>query len=242
MTHQGTFAGSAVLAAVTLGALVACTSPTDSKKSASVDLTSDLVVWLKFNDENGSTASDSSGNGNDVDLVNDPTWTTEGAKDGALTLSQDATDEIFQYGTVTEQTLSGDFTLAAYVKLPDPRADDGLVGVQGTGPDVNFYLGYPRLFQYADANAADSHTGSDVLVATKKVTTDGWTHVAFVRSGSTTTVYVGGVASGSTSVWTQPLKFSSIGWGNAGYLTGSLDDLRVYHRALTAAEVKALLN
>ena len=36
-----------------------------------------LVGWWKFDEDNGTVAYDSSGNGNDGNLTNGPTWTEE---------------------------------------------------------------------------------------------------------------------------------------------------------------------
>jgi hypothetical protein len=78
-----------------------------------------------------------------------------------------------------------------------------------------------------------------------------WTHVAVTISGSTGTLYINGVASGSNSNITlspQSLGSTTQNWIGRSqfsadpYLDGRVDDFRIYGGALTAAEVQALAN
>ena len=49
--------------------------------------TNGLVGWWKLDDGSGTSAMDSSGNGNTGTLNNSPTWTTSGMNGGALTFN-----------------------------------------------------------------------------------------------------------------------------------------------------------
>jgi len=70
-----------------------------------------------------------------------------------------------------------------------------------------------------------------------------WSHVAVVREGPTMTLYVNGVAKKSGSFSSHPfVRFSRLCLGRVNGSTardfcGQLDDVRVYGRALSAAEV-----
>ena len=75
----------------------------------------------------------------------------------------------------------------------------------------------------------------------------GWRHLAAVREGGRLALYVDGksVASSPASD-TSPLDLTSneplkIGLGAHDYFRGSLSDLRLYGRALTAGEVANLV-
>lgn len=82
------------------------------------------------------------------------------------------------------------------------------------------------------------------------VPVNAWTHVAVVFSGSTCTLYVNGTAMDSNASMTlfpdslnAPLMENAnyLGRGNAGgFFQGSLDDFRVYMKALSAGEVATL--
>ena len=82
-----------------------------------------------------------------------------------------------------------------------------------------------------------------------------WQHVALTWDGATITTYVNGVLVGETQYGTElapndeslyiGMDVGGAGifgetWSQIEYLKGYLDDLRIYNRALSAAEVKAL--
>ena len=75
----------------------------------------------------------------------------------------------------------------------------------------------------------------------------GWRHLAAVREGGRLSLYVDGklVASSSPTPDAPPLDLTNdqplrIGLGEHDYFRGSLSDLRLYGRALTAREIAAL--
>jgi len=108
----------------------------------------------------------------------------------------------------------------------------------------------------------DAGTGALRFVITDGVTTqsltgpvlaaDQWQHLAVVFSGTTCTLYVGGIAVATQPAMTvfpdglnAPLMENAnyLGRGNAGnHFRGALDDFRMYHKALSAAEVSTLFN
>ena len=82
-------------------------------------------------------------------------------------------------------------------------------------------------FSYPSPNAA-------VVRATSNISANTWTHVAFVRSGSTITIYINGVAAGtgSSAYASNPLRIIgaiSTGSTNADFyfFNGYIDDLRL---------------
>src|SRR5262249_35038899 len=79
--------------------------------------------------------------------------------------------------------------------------------------------------------------------ATKPLPANTWTHVASVYTGAQLRIYINGAllatapASGSYEVNAKPLWIG----GNAVYgehFKGKLDDIRIYNRALSQAEVQ----
>ena len=69
-----------------------------------------LVGWWKFDETEGNIASDSSGNGNDGNLINGPTW-TEGKIGGAL--SFDGVDDFVEVSS-RKWTLNNSFSVSLW--------------------------------------------------------------------------------------------------------------------------------
>nr|WP_307606844.1 LamG domain-containing protein [Paenibacillus sp. V4I9] len=82
------------------------------------------------------------------------------------------------------------------------------------------------------------------------IATGGWHHVAVTLDGTTGTLYVDGQQVGSNAVNIRPSQLGAttqnwIGrsqWSSDPYLDGRVDDFRIYNRALSAAEVTAVMN
>ena len=75
-----------------------------------------------------------------------------------------------------------------------------------------------------------------------------WTHLAFVGTGTSTSLYVNGAFYGSTNV-SIPLPRAFIGAGYVtssaklvDYMLGSLDEIMVFNRALSSTEIQSIYN
>ena len=90
---------------------------------------------------------------------------------------------------------------------------------------------------------------STQINGTAALATGSWQHVAVTLAGTAGTLYVNGVAVGTATISINP---SNLGTTTQNYigksqwadpnLTGSVDDFRIYSRALNATEVAALAN
>jgi uncharacterized repeat protein (TIGR01451 family) len=84
--------------------------------------------------------------------------------------------------------------------------------------------------------------------STTAVSTGIWYHVAGTYDGATATLYVNGVAEASANVSfpldysTRPLFLGTSGESFDGKLNGSLDEVHIFNRALSAAEIQSLYN
>jgi hypothetical protein len=85
---------------------------------------------------------------------------------------------------------------------------------------------------------------STVAVSPVRVPVGVWCHLAGVYDGSSVSIYVNGALAATHASAVKPIDGSSpleIGISHGGHsFNGSLDDVRIYARALSAAEVKAL--
>jgi hypothetical protein len=218
--------------------------------------TTDLVGWWKFDETSGTSASDSSGNGNTGTLVDGPTWTTGGMNNGALTFVA-ATSQyvsvpyssIFDFGT-------GSFTVSAWMKANSLPATQHAAAAQLVGKQApNESKGWGLQFQDSSGtgkaglyiNDAAGHYAT--YINSTPLSLGVWYHLVFIVDRSTNTLrsYVNGIKYGS-----EP---SIAGYGNVDYTNtlfigsertdlsffdGTIDDARVYNRALSATDVKAL--
>lgn len=97
----------------------------------------------------------------------------------------------------------------------------------------------------ASRPAAYVHTSSDQgLNGTSAVPINTWTHVAMTFDGATLRMFVNGAQvssralAGSAVVTTGALRIGGdAAWGE--YFRGVIDEVRVYNRALTAAEIQS---
>ncbi|MCK7555502.1 LamG domain-containing protein [Chitinophaga sedimenti] len=87
--------------------------------------------------------------------------------------------------------------------------------------------------------------------ATGKLSDGGWHHVVCVREGLVTSVYIDGTKRGSTTATglkvvsnDQDFKigFQEGATSNSNFFSGNIDDVLVYRKALTEAEILALFN
>jgi hypothetical protein len=205
----------------------------------------DLIGHWKLDETSGTTAADSSDNGNDGTLENmaGDEWTT-GVLSGALQLDGN-NDHIEVTGLLGEPA---DITICAWVNL---------TSIDLAGADV-VSLGDCIAIRLDDTNPLRGCTGmffdgSDLQYTPSAdyIEGTGWHQVAYTfdDSANTQKFYIDGVEEGS-STHTDSVSYSGQGSnvtmgihgnGSANYSFGGLvDDVRIYNRALTADDVAAL--
>jgi fibronectin type 3 domain-containing protein len=203
-----------------------------------------LQAYLKFDESSGASAADATGNGWTGSLVGGATWVA-GYSNNALNLSGSSQYVALPAGIVSNLN---DFTISAWVK---PASLDTWARVFdfGSGTPTSMMLtvkngtnGKPR-FAIKISNSAEQQ-----IEAANPLATGTWTHIAVTLSGSTGTLYINGVASGTNTA----MSFKPSGMGsttqdylgksqyNDPYFNGSIDDFRIYTRALSAGEISLL--
>ena len=204
------------------------------------------MVHLRFDESSGTLASDSSGNGWNGTLVNGPLWATgaNGKINNAVSL-----DGSNDYLTLPAGVVSSlnDFSMTAWVKWNGgtdwQRAIDFGTGI------TNYLFFSPRAGSATARFAIRTPAVAEQVIDGPPLTIGVWTHVAVTLSGTTGTLYINGVSVGTNAAMT--LKPSSLGSTNLNYLgrsqfpadaylNGSLDELQIHNRALSAAEIAAI--
>jgi Concanavalin A-like lectin/glucanases superfamily/Calx-beta domain len=204
------------------------------------DGASGLVAAFSFDEGAGTTALDDSGNGLNG-AISGATWST-GRNGGALSF-----DGVDDWVTVDDHALLDvtRVTVSAWIR-PSVRTPWMTVLMKETGTGLAYAL-------YANNDA--SRPAGEILVngviriatGTAAVATTGWTHLAYTYDGANMRMYVNGVLvrtvarTGNITASTGPLRIGGNEvWGE--FFTGLIDDVRVYNRALTLAEVQADMN
>lgn len=200
---------------------------------------SGLYGWWKLSDGRGDMAIDLSGNGHHGLLSNGAAWAES---DRGTVLSLDGVDDYVDTGSYLPD-LNVPLTIALWVKPADTQvihADilgnhgEPYVGInlQQDGTATNSFG-----FGYGDGKRWQG-TGSAQLEA------DQWQHLAVVCDGQDAILYVDGAercrAAAVGPIAPNPAQNFKLGQGyhSGRYFRGLLSDVRIYRRALSAAEVR----
>ncbi|QQR64991.1 hypothetical protein IPH92_00195 [Candidatus Kaiserbacteria bacterium] len=212
--------------------------------------TSGLVGKWMFEEGSGTTVRDASGGGNTGTLNGTPSWISEN-RGKAISLNG-TTDYVAIPNLI--QTHRSDITIATWFKTTTTGVIAGYqAGMVGSGPSS--YV--PAIYIGTDNKIyAQLWDGATHPITTSGTYTDGaWHHVALaVSGGNSQSLYVDGSFVGILSnaitdfgaTYSQFGAGYTTGWTNASggltYFAGSLDDNRIYNRALTANEISDLYN
>ena len=209
------------------------------------DTTTGLVGHWTFDDGSGTTAADTSGNGNDGTLVNTPTWTT-GRIGGALDFDYTSSQYV-DMGLPAELQLTNTGSVSAWVRYNDQSVSGSWTYIAGATNASTDRNGYALVVWPANrpSIAVDSATAHNQFSAPLTYDDGSWHLVTGTWDGSDVILYIDGLEVGSTA---QTLNANVIYNINVGrdsantnaYFNGTIDDVRIYNRALSAADVAAL--
>ena len=194
---------------------------------------------------NTNTTADISGNGNTGQLISMSTSTSPaiGKIGQALTLNG-TSQYITRDGNLNSLSFGAPLTLSAWIKVP--ALVKGAIVIAGNSTT---HTGWGLYLQDTFGHLSFLNPGVTAINSTKTVSANVWTHVAVtVPSGSTNpTFYFNGVPDTVTDVnaITAPAVSDQVmigSWftGGADFFKGSMDDVRIYDRALSAGEVQQL--
>lgn len=245
--------GTITLSGVAEGSAT-CTVTTDADAGyalswrAGTNNSNGLVGHWKFDETTGTVAYDSSGLGNHGDH-NGTTISTLVANEYISTRSLDF-DGSADYVSVDTDPLGANYTHYSFAMFVRPTADQAMTFVARS----NMTSGQSIISAGYDVVANNELFFDDFLPSGGyteggSLTLNEWAHVAFVRDGSTRRIYKNGVlvaeqtgvesytGSAPTNLFIGVDRRSS---GNSRYMEGQLDDVRIYNRALSAAEIRDL--
>ncbi|KVD16104.1 hypothetical protein WI80_00420 [Burkholderia ubonensis] len=211
-----------------------------------------LLAHLAFDEGDGITAADRSGNGRNGTL-NGATWAV-GRSGSAVSLNGSGA-----YVALPDDLLVdvSDFTIASWVFWNGSQTWARLFDF-GTGfhrymmftPRGRLRNGWAGMRFAMTANGPGDGPPEQIIDAPTELPSKRWVHVAVTLSGSTGTMYVDGTpVSTNTAMFQAPFRLGSTtqNWlGKSQYsadatFNGLIDDFRIYRGALSAAQIASLM-
>lgn len=222
-----------------------------------------LVGWWKFDEGSGTTAIDSSGNGNNGTLTNGPTYV-----DGKIgkALNFDGSNDRIVFGDISLFDFTNSFSISVWVKVsgaPPTSQFSTIIGKGGLQSSTGF--GGWAVF-IADTGLIWFQTRYNTTVlqasSTLSIIDGNWHYITGIRNHLTniTMIYIDGIfatqASGALTNYssTRYLTIGDIellGTGSYGSVSapatyeaynGVIDDIRIYNRTLSESEITQIYN
>jgi len=197
-----------------------------------------------FNETGATTSADASGNNNAATLVNGPTFVPGKNGNG---LSFDGTNDYLTVPNSPSLDISGNaLTLSMWINPTGSAGDQVVLGKHWnatmTSPYYQFGLelqsnGRVPAFQIGTTGGVQAVTTGTALALNQ------WSHLAIVFNGSTVQFYVNGALAATRTLVASitargnPLRMGADA-NTQQFYKGMLDDVRIYSRALTQAEVQ----
>jgi hypothetical protein len=196
------------------------------------------VAAFHFDEGSGPTAHDATGHGHDG-TVTGAAWTPAGRHGGALAF--DGVDDWVTVAAHPALNLSTGLTVEAWV-YPTGFSGYQTVAMREMPGGLAYVLyandqaPWPAIWIQADGTDVEAPGAAPLPL-------NEWTHLAATYDGVTLELFFNGVPAGSRAVSgaisdiSGVLRFGGNAvWGE--YFTGLLDEIRIYDRALSAAEIQ----
>ena len=212
-----------------------------------------LVACYQLDEGSGNSFLDGAQNPvyNDGTTVGNPTWGA-GINGTALYL-----DGSTQYGDIPDDNsldVTTDVTLAAWIRPDGTNPTTQRVIAKTNMGSVNGYelslgSGGVVFVRFNQATSGDTYRINSTT--NYPLNDSAWMHVAATYNGSVIRLYINGVQEGVDLAMAAPIVTNSLdlaigseppGSSNNYKLHGSVDDVRVYNRALSAGEIAILAN
>ena len=197
-----------------------------------------LVAAYSFDEGSGPNANDGSGNAF-TGVIAGATWTSAGKYGNALSFN--GTSNWVTVPDSNNLDLINGMTLEAWVFPTSTTGVRDILIKEGSNIDVY------NLYARNGAGRPESNVfvgGTNRAAQGTVLATNVWTHVAGTYNGATVRLFINGAQvastafSGSIATSAGPLRIggNSI-WGE--FFQGRIDEIRIYNRALTQAEIQA---
>jgi hypothetical protein len=204
-----------------------------------------LVGYWPFDETSGTIAHDASGNANNGTLACNgcsilPNWAA-GMRNGALNFS--GPNDLASVPDSASLHVTNNFTIAFWLKKAAGASNLTYLSKGAFNNGFMVATGNPGTYIYI--NLFSNNVGTARCIDNGVILDQTWEHIAVTYNGTTIQFYINGAPSVSCSA-TVPVGVSSsplsIGGVNGSSPTGTMDEVRIYNRALSAQEVVAVYN
>lgn len=202
-----------------------------------------LVLYFTFDEGEGGTLKDHSAYKNDGFIAGNPQWVA--GKFGSA-LKFDGDIDAIEVAHDDSLNMTTAVTMEMWVNVPPVGGLVNQVGIEkGTWDAVGEYGLYP-VYEVGDGTLVqfnDLPDGCDDENTGRRIRDNQWHHLAGVWDGKTIFLYIDGEVdrssqcAGELGTTTQKLYIASR-TGDHRFLVGTVDEVRVYNRALTQEEIQ----
>ena len=206
--------------------------------------TAGLIGYWNFDEDSGSIAHDTSGSGYNATLTG-AVWTT-GKINSGLSFNGSS-----NYGVTPNIALGNKFSISTWVN-PAVTSQGAYVRILETQYYGGMYLGMDASgskYKFIVNNGAGSSgsCGAAFGCAQGGTVTSGWHLLTATFDGAKATLYVDNDVVATETITAPantnyPLYIARYYGGNGYNWNGAMDEVRLYNRALTSAEVSAIYN
>jgi hypothetical protein len=203
----------------------------------------DYIGYWPMDETSGDSVRDLSTNANNAYIFGGPTIVAGRIGNGRQFVAASSQYIESQYARTT--VITTDWSIAFWINPTSTAADQYLVdGTVGVSQDLmSLILGFQNGFfnTYNTGYPGGSATNADI-----PADASAWQHIVYTSDGDTLRGYKDGAESFEwAGAWTADSP-DDWRWGASmapgSYFDGVMDELRIYNRALTAAEVTLLYN
>ena len=197
----------------------------------------EISGYWKFDECSGNIAYDSSLLGNDGTIYG-ATWTSDCISDCCLNF--DGVDDRVNVPHSASLNFNGDFTLEAWVR-PLGLWSGGFPGVIAKYYPTGYLLGIENSSRKWAFLVKSKESGWITIHSDSEVEFNKWIHLTVVRENGKIKMYINGTPQSETASHNYPLvpsnRFEIGTWDALRFFNGTIDEVRVYQRALTGSEI-----